>query len=438
MQENTEQLPFETDIYALDQEFTGYDNTIVYSTSDSLECNFPYSINESSNNSYRYLEYLAIYCEDSTYSLTFEGVLKSIQTDCCLNVVFPNTTYGDGIENTYEVKLNPGMNNLSFTIENIKMTSTYNYVQFLFTNTSVKMQNYKIEVFGKNIKILNKPYKYKIFSQDDCTIISKVENNKAFEKTLKTSNLNPVQLTTPYELIKENVRDFFSYRSVFSTSGISSPIFFTKIWTDLSGALWIKNLDLAPYRCTIFNFSSICRACDTIGDKYTGITYSLSLSYGRIVLVKAITDFKSYSSNIYLTSSLETIGNFALVYDCHNLCKEIKYIFITTLTDCNNYLYLDFKSTFPALNLGFGQNVTAYFDKNSQNIIYVYMKVGNYMVKKTVEISTVTNDDGTESQNMTITNVKVIGTYDFYFETNTDVYFIVKDGTLKMFKKNTD
>ena len=62
------------------------------------------------------------------------------------------------------------------------------------------------------------------------------------------------------------------------------------------------------------------------------------------------------------------------------------------------------------------------------------MKVGDKMVKKIVNITEITDENDVTTKTAEITSEKVIGSYDFYFETPSDKYFALKDDNLYLFK----
>jgi len=140
-----------------------------------------------------------------------------------------------------------------------------------------------------------------------------------------------------------------------------------------------------------------------------------------------------YDSN-FLIASNNNIANFTFIYDCENRNMNFNPISsILTYKNQVNYLFITLSSSSVKLDLGIGKNLTAYYDATNKNIIYVYMKVGDKMVKKTVQITTVTEDD-TTTKTAEIIEQKVIGTYDYYFETPSEKYIVVKDDQLYVFK----
>jgi len=105
-----------------------------------------------------------------------------------------------------------------------------------------------------------------------------------------------------------------------------------------------------------------------------------------------------------------------------DLAEKRAYI-ITDIKGINFFYKLNMTT---ALNIGYGKNVTAYYDKENDNLIHIYMNDGGYCVRKNVVLS----EDGTTA---TLLSQNIIGTYDTYFETPSDVYIVEKDGNLYAF-----
>lgn len=434
-------LPFEEDPFKLDEEFTGYDSSITYNDYDSYECNIPFFVNKSQKNFYGVIYSASVYTDDDTFDLNL-----------ILNVDLTKDNQNVGIrlvgancnENTtseeYRLLLNSGNNILSQRLTGIPKLSEGNEIIISVTDDNATVNSFKIEIFGKNAKIINRPRKFKIYSKGEDCYISKFDNYNGYYLKLKNDTLNPADLNKQYTLHYENVFDYYLMRSRYRSYDVVFPIYDTSVRLDLDGILHSNYHDLLEITSTVARKSLLLDANEfynSTGTPYFCRFFSTAIySYNTKALTSAIhtsSKDESYTFNLALVR-----GSIADVFSIKNWYRDIKaltnYGIVATLKDGTNLLLTTFTETAASINLGHGYNVTAYYDKNSDDIINVYMKVGNNMIKKIVQINTTTNENDETEQTLEVLSEKVIGTYDFYYETNNDVYFVVKDNQLYMFK----
>ena len=429
-------LPFDDDPYKLNEEFTGYNSAETYRTSDSFECITPYLINGDNGNGYYYITCFGVYCEDNTYTVKFTADVEVPQV---MKIeVIQQGNYLNDTKNIF-LNLTAGRNLINETMTFTKRED--NYIRIRFTMANAKVNSFKVELFGKNASITTKPYKYKVFCKNDKILISKLKDHCGYYLELKTNELSPEDLKKKYELAYNNVKDFQAVYGTyyFSTSTLTNT--FTKIickdFITLDGynkmqtetgdiidaysagiALNCSCIDKASYVSFSRSFL-LCLGSDG-KYKYSGITNSF---YG----VTDLTQIESLINKAFRPAPVNDMYDLVFVrgYDWSTIVRK---------TDGTNVLYLDYKDDSVTLDLGFGENVTAYYEKNNRNCINVYMKVGTKMIKKVVNITETTDEENVTTKSAEIVSQNVIGTYDFYYETPSNCYFVVKDDELYLFK----
>ena len=441
---NLDPLPqvWEDDPYKLDADFTGYTaGETTFNTTDSFEITKPYILNENGNNYAYYLAYVGVYCESETFDVKFTADLNLTDAST-LRIECPEG-YLDGTTKTYKtISLSAGKNIVCET-STVIVSPKGNWVFFKLPGAGTTVSSVKVEVFGKNVCILNKPQNYKIFSKNGETIISKLENHNGYVLKLDNNKLNPVDLTKDYELYVENIKDFHCIRNHYDyyiDISMIVPGFLCLSIVDLDG-YGRQRLDKATNMRKIASsgiFMSNCKAFDLTQktNLYECFYVGIQGVAGNQLWFSTLNQGSTASVN-GLNDTYYLIANFAVVEDNFDVCY-LKYNEAKTVqVHKNGHVVLQYslENQSETIDLGIGRNVSAYYDKTDKNKIYVYMKVGDKMVKKTVEICDNTDENGTVTHSFNIIEQKIIGTYDYYFETPTDKYFVVKNNQLYMFKK---
>ena len=432
--ENPIPKEFSEDPFKLDEPFTEYvPNGTVKNTSDSVECTKSYIINEFGNNNYGVLTLFAIYCEGETFSATVT-VDAEVTADSIFDIYFPDSKIISTDKNYKRLSFKKGRHIMSETIEGVTVQENGNFMYVYLTNKNARVYSFKVEVFGKNIKILSKPTKYKCFTKFDETIISKVENYNGYCLKLKTDTMNPADLSKKYDLEAENVRDF---QCILATFKPYSNIFLKGVYCyaginiDCVPIDRISNQEFKVLTSTPSAYTSMIDNSSTNQFFYTFHTSFLNKEiWLRWSGNLAHTNVNTGS----LTTEKLNSAYCANIYDNYNPMFKEDYRIIVTRKNLSNILYFKLTADATTFDLGKGTNVTAYYDKDSRDTIRVYMKNGDKMVRKTVNITHSTNDDGNAVESASIIEEKVIGTYDQYFETTNEKYLVVKDNVLYMFK----
>lgn len=430
-------MPFEDDPYKLNEEFTGYNDAETYRTSDSFECIYPYTINECGSNGYYYLTYFGVYCEDETYTVKFTADIE-VPEDMKIEII----QQGNYLNDTKNIFLNvtTGRNLINETMTFTKRED--NYIRIRFTKANAKINSYKIELFGKNASITTKPYKYKVFCKNDKILISKYQNNSGYYLELKTDELSPEKLKKKYELAYNGIKDFNAVYGTYYYSLSTKTNIFTKIickdFITVDGYNKVQTETGDIIKAWSAGLSLNCACIDKASYSSFIRGYFISLSSdGKFRYTATSGTIDGTIDNTQIESLINKAFRPAPINDMYDLVLISGYDWSTIArkTDGTNVLYLDYKNNSVTLDLGFGENVTAYYEKNNRNCINVYMKVGTKMVKKVVNITETTDEENVTTKSAEIVSQNVIGTYDFYFETTSNCYFVVKDDELYLFKK---
>lgn len=430
-------IEFDDDPYKLDEEFSGYVSNETYNTEDSIEVTKSYTLNELSKNSYYYIVYMAVYCESNTFDLKFEIDCDMSGAGWNLIIEAHDSTIGTTETSTVSFPLDKGNNKKTILVEDINTLNGGNYVSVKVGNHSATINNFKVTLTGKNIKIINKPMKYKVFHKFKTVIISKLENNNAYTMTFDSTNMNPADLTRRYKLKVQNVRDYDEIISTYYTDK-NYPIkaFNVVSYLDLDGVPFCQ-VDKAILRKPPSSYTAECfKLLDLAGGSSFGfVMYAVRYNDKPLMQTfSSVTASHSGSASTY-TATKGIVANIAPIYR-QLAAKENSSIidFIMTEKDCTNYILFTLYGVNDKVNIGKGYNVTAYYDREDETKVNVYMKIGDKMIKKILQLGTITDDDGNETKTANILEERIIGTYDYYFETQTDVYFVVKNDQLYMFK----
>ncbi|MGN1208134.1 MAG: hypothetical protein ACI4TI_01555 [Christensenellales bacterium] len=426
---------FQEDPFKLDEEYVGYTpGGTTFNTTDSIECLKSFTMNnENGKNASNYLRFFSVYCEGDTFNVKIYCDLET-ETETTLELEFSNTTIGTTSITKKSYPIAVGRNIINEIIEDVNVSTLGNYVKIKFNKKGITVNSYKIEVVGKNVKILSKPSKFKVFSKNGTTLISKLEDNNGYCLELDSNKLNPANLEKSFKLVKENVIDFGAIfgKYKYNTLTFNSPLCYSYI--DLEGAPFNKvgNSDTLLFP-TIYKSENLSLQDNTntyafFKNFFIEMNSYIRLAYGK----NTITSTSDYS---FLIASQDDISRITTIIDNYNeTVATASDKIILMKKDGTNMLYFKISSSATMLDLGKGTNVTAYFDKNTNKLVRVYMKIGDKMVRKTVLFETTTDDSGSSSETGTIIEQKIIGTYDFYFETENECYFVVKDDKIYMFK----
>lgn len=437
LNENKRPKEFQADPFKLDETYTEYvKNGETYQTSDYIQCNSLFTLGSTSGNTDGILEIFGVSCEDETFDLKFTADFEyNIKSK--LIFTFLNTTFGTENLDYYIYNFpNSGRNIVSVTINGIKTLESGNFIKITAPQHLI-LNSYKIEVFGKNIQIITKRRKYKVFCKWDETLIAKIENDNAYSLSLKTSTLNPVDLERDYTLEYEGAKEFSIVRSSAGNSDCGFPSYLCKSVVNLSGTIY-EQIETSPWVDSRSGFMITNHCLDTkINGAENFKVFTLNYKSGNMRIEYNTNGMTNMTSFYTLQPSVNIAADFCYVYDQYRAYSLSSYNvnFVITKPNGMNVLQLRQDSIVSDLNLGFGKNVTAFKDKENENIINVYMKVADKMVKKVVQYSIDTDENNNIIKTMTILEQKVIGTYDYYYETKTNVYLVVKDDILYMFKK---
>ncbi len=430
-----EQKPFQIDPFKLDEVYVeNTTDTTAYNTSDSIEwLNAFTMLNTNNRNQYFFLRFMSITCDDPTFNFQLFCDCE-VEEDTKLYIEFANPEVGtvNILQKTYNLQV--GRNIINETVTDITASELGNFVKVRFSKNNVKINSYKIEVFGKNIHILTKPDKYKVFSKWGKTLISKVENHNGYYLELDSSTLNPIDLEKDFVLAEENVIDFASIfgRYSFKALKYNSPICYA--FLDKEGQLFHKVATTPTILVPIHTKGENLALQDNTSTTNFFRSYQISTDY-TIVRITFGTNMVESTGFLSLGSTSDDSARTTTIIDNYDelvITDNNKAIFMKK--NGMNVLYFKISSSATKLDLGKGIHLTAYWDKLSKNIMRVYMKINDKMVRKTIFFESTTADDGTVTESASIIEQKVIGTYDYYFETESNCYIVAKNDVLYMFK----
>lgn len=355
--------------------------------------------------------------EDTKYSykmtLTF-----SCDTSCTI------CSYDLKTRNYYNYEA--GTHTITFSATDKEITEERIAVGFYVQSTgaTITVHHFKFEVWANNVIILNRKTKYKVYNSVENIAISKVENHDGYYLVLDKNNLTPSKLKQEYTLGCEGVKDF-SYGFITKTFYTNTKDFHKiKTATRLNykhyasfdndyyvynvGSTFVYNISLGYSDTSNLCMSSI--GCEDSSQPYLFFIKTNAISSSRL---KASTFLPK---NIVDCCSVMDMGFYTF---------DDKQASVVTDYKGNNYLY--FYSTKYYLPIGYGKNATAFYYKDNLNFINIYLNDNGYCVKYVVQVA----EDKLSAEVLT---KKIIGTYDAYHETSSDVYFVEKDQQLYMFK----
>ena len=326
--------------------------------------------------------------------------------------------------NSKEEFLNIESGTKTININRKNITVKDNCILFdILTYAQMTVHYLKIELLCDNVIILPKRKKYKVRNAYDKIAISKIENKKAYYLILdKTKALYPALLNQEYVLDEENVIDY-DY-SIDTMEYLN------------------KKYSIEPYKCkinTAMRYSSnYANGLVTASEpKMPSLTCNIGYNNLKGFWSSVLEFFGpnspfAYISNMTTTSELRNrlmyknneLCSSGLVEDLTRFNNEYKIAYVITTIKGYNHIYINNNC---CGEIGYGKNVTAYYDKDNPNKINMYMNDNGYCVKYILLI----NNDKTS---ITTLSKKIIGSYDAYFETNSDIYFVEKNGQLFMYK----
>lgn len=431
---------FEEDPFKLNQDYTGYTpGETTFNTTDSIEITKPYILNDEGQNSNLNISTIGIYCEGETFNAKVILDVETIVSNAKLVVNFLDTKI-DSTNYTYRrTSLVEGRNIISETFENVAVLNNGSYIRVsILQGNKSKINSIKIEVTGKNIAILTRPFKYKVFSKYGETIISKIENYNGYSLTLKTNDITPASLKKNYVLEEENVRDYV--KIVGSYTYVNSNIF-------IKGPKCQAFLTLDGRKCSttggiLYKYSNASDSCETCyavdnasAHEFMYNAYTDKFHDNKLRLMVHAQIINGFNNPLNVSFCQFTVANFAFVQDCYNALQYRNLSAVVTNKDGTNQLKIIISdNNSGTVDLGIGRNVTAFYDETNKNLIYVYMKVGDKMVKKSVLLTTSTDEENNTVTTGAIIEQKIIGTYDVFYETNSDKYFVIKNNNLYVFK----
>lgn len=439
-EDNPLNIDFVDDPFKLDEDFTGYTKKAhIYNTTDSIESTKQYTVNLLGKNSNYYLFQVGVYCEDETFDIKFTCDLEVVSENTKIEYNFLDANIGQTNKTSITETLTMGRNIFSKTIEDINVLEDGNFVFIRLPNgQGTIVHSYKLEVFGSNISILTKPRKFRIYCKHGETIISKIENQNGYYLTCPTDELSANVVNMKYKLDQENVRDYI--RAVTSLANTSTKVSAKgvpmKTYVDLDGHFF-QQISNAPKFIFYSDRGELIDSMEHLGNNCHALSCGMTY-YSSVTLFRTVCYLDKANNSISIAAANAVIANFSFVkflYKSDLRTDYNEFSFVITKRNGDNILYEKFNSNSLKINIGYGENVTAYYDKDNDNKIYVYMKVKDKMVKKTIVKNETTDEDGVTTNTFEITEQKVIGTYDIYYETTNDKYFVVKDNQLYIFKK---
>lgn len=318
-----------------------------------------------------------------------------------------------------------GTNTYVFEGSDIAVTNGEIVITFFAGMENILIHNFKLELFAENVEILNKPRKYFVHNSPEKICISKVKDDNGYYLELSKENLNPALLKQEYTLGQNDVSNYQLTYSFYTYLNQTKDIVKVETFTELNNYCYTRYDNNYALR----KFSSVPGICTDIG-YFSGNAVTQNYIYvSDNINVQFATTRVSPNTAIILTKHTSLISN-KICNTCNVMCTNIfdntdKQATVFTDFAGNNYLFV--KSTGLLYEIGFGKNATAYYDKSNPLQVNVYLNDNGYCVKHKILLS----EDKTTATPITS---KIIGSYDSFFETDSNVYFVEKDGNLYMFK----
>ncbi|MBE5746532.1 MAG: hypothetical protein E7359_04560 [Clostridiales bacterium] len=395
---------------------------------DPFKLSLPYSGKIETNRNPSNYDFYEITKEFTTKNHFFNILAHSTGTTFSYNFEMTFTNTGSRnlkfLTNFNSETINYAAGTHTITRSGTDINIVNNRIIFNFSTTSnITIHHIKIELFGENILILPKQTKYKVTNARDKVIITKVENNNGYYLILNNKQaLTPDLIKQEFTLDVENIKDYalcYDFGKYLNNEISLAPI---KGYVDLSNKFTSNysngynfqldstvpvltcnfgffNKTAAHWGTTIFTSELDPRNCcfTTIGE-FMKTTYSIERGYpSESVIINDLSTFDTTIQRALLFSSLQ------------------------------GKVYFGFASS-NYIEIGHGKNLTGYFNPDNPLQVTIYFNDGGYCVKSIVEFK----EDKTDLKLLSQT---IIGTYDAYFETNSEVYLVEKDKQLYMFKK---
>lgn len=381
-------------------------------------------------------------CKEINYEFVTKNSIVTMIGDCdsntfSYNITFTFTTTEDFLYVYFRTQAKTisqyirgaGTHTITFSESDIEKPNGRIIYALYVSGNEITVHNVKCEIWGTNAKIFGDTPKYKIFNGVNYIAISKCENNKGYYLSLDKLNLHPGLLKEEYILAEENVKDFAYGYVTIKHAGIY------KDYTCFRNYVKLDNIYVAVYGEDYHKYqmgSSYPAAMCSLGyydgtNMYGTYLYSSSYAYPTASL------FRHGDNTQYATTSSVCKQECSYIASISNLNPKNRFsLFSGIVTDLKgiNYLFISNSNNQKfSLEIGYGKNATAFYDKDNPLNIRVYLNDNGYCVKYNILL----NEDKTSA---IILNNKIIGTYDYYYETDSDVYFVEKDKQLYMFKNN--
>lgn len=404
---------FQTDPYALD---LPYSERLLENRNPTNEDY--YSIDEefeSKNDSAFFIG--LVYCAGTTVSFKY-----TMSFTCTESTEF---TIIISKRNTQILNFEAGTH--QYTLELSDFNIQNNMVVFHFRNSkgTITVHNIQFELSGEQVLFLNRYRKYHLSYSPGKIVVNKFENFKGYHLVLENiETLSPDMINRPYTLAAEKVVSYgMNYLMYYILDGYvpygevrTSVLLSHRFTADYKDGYYSKILQtyLPMVQSTMGYFMD-----GKVKEGSILATYGGTTNCGSLIT--------SYNSSTYgsVNNSINYVSC-VLIADLNRFDMVNRYQFIFEDFTGYNYLYVNSSTK---VNVGFGKNATAFWDTENDKKVHIYLNDNGYCVKKEYLI----DDDNMGAE---LLSQKIIGTYDYYYETNSDVYFVVKNGELLMFKKS--
>lgn len=403
---------FQTDPYALDLPYSEKLTTNRNPTNEDF-----YSIDEEFTSTSENAFFIAlIYCAGTTMNAKFTMSFTCSES-VTLKFMITNKSY-----QTQEFEAGTH----SYTLELSDLSVSNNSSVFHFRNTGdIVVHNIQLELSGEQVLFLNRQRKYHLSYSPNKIVINKFENFKGYHLILDNiESLTPDIINKPYDLAAEKVISYGMNYLMYYIQGKYVPYGELRSWVNLSHTFGI-NYNNGYYTYTGKTHNPVV---------YSNMGYFMEkyVREGTIVATHNGTSscgsIMAQINNTVFGELTNSTGYISCVLACDLNRFDLTKRTLFVLEDYTGYNYLQTKAG-TRFNVGFGKNATAFLDTENEKIIRIYLNDNGYCVRSEYLI----NEDNSDIE---LLSRKIIGTYDFYFETASDIYFVVKDNELLMFKKN--